>query len=202
MESDGGSFETVPGCNRALHVRKRRHASFGKERRRTFLEHLAATCNVTASADAAGVSHSCVYANRMKDPGFRADWALALEQGYARLEMALLERTFGGASRIAIDGDLEISGPNAPNEIDWDKGMELMKHHARALAGRTTDNKARPKRVPIEQVAAKLIRKMKALGVSISDQSGASTGDGGTGRAGDHADLPRQSGGSTKDGAA
>ena len=81
--------EIVPGCNRGLH--KRRNL-FGKKRRETFLEHLAATCNVTASAAVAEVSVSTVYANRMKDAEFRDGWRAALEQGHAQLEAALLAR--------------------------------------------------------------------------------------------------------------
>lgn len=165
MSGKDEAKEIVPGTNRRLHERKRRHSFFGKARRARFLEHLAATCNVQASAAAAEVSVSAVYANRMKDPEFREQWQAALEQGYARLEAALLERAARGEGRIAVRGDKELEGPDAPGEIDWDKAIELLRHHRRGLAGRPVDNRARPQRVPIEELAAKLIRKMKALGV-------------------------------------
>lgn len=165
--------QIVPGCNRTLHVRKRRHAYFGKTRRAAFLEHLAATCNVTASAETAGVSVSAVYANRMRDPEFREDWRAALEQGYARLEAALIARVARGDGRAEVRGDKTVVGPEAPEEVDWDKAMELLKHHQRGLAGRATGNRARPALVPIEQVAAKLVRKLKALGVRPADRSAA-----------------------------
>ena len=187
--SEDDEREIVPGCNRGLHERKRRHAYFGKARREAFLEHLAATCNVMASAEAAGVSVSAVYANRMKDAGFREDWRAALEQGYARLEAALIERAARGDGRPAVRGDKIVAGPHAPEEVDWDKAMELLKHHQRGLAGRTADNRARPARVPIEQVAAKLVRKLKALGVRASDQSGTLIREG-SGKSGGASAIP------------
>jgi hypothetical protein len=164
-QMEEGTQEIVPGCNRGLHVRRRRHNYFAKARREVFLEHLAATCNVTASAAAAGISVSAVYVHRMKDPEFRALWGDAIEQGYARLEAALIERAARAEERIRLRGDKEVSGPDAPAEIDWDKAMQLLRHHQRGLAGRTPDNRARPLRVPIEALAAKLIKRMRALGV-------------------------------------
>lgn len=169
-----GAGEIMPGCNRRLHQRRKRHNLFGKARRQAFLEHLAATCNVQASAAVAGVAVSTVYANRMRDAEFRADWDAAIAQGYARLEAALIARAAAGEGRTEIAGDKIVDpstgsgrgGPEAPERIDWDKGMELLRHQQRNLAGRPVDNRMRPARVPIEQVAAKLIRKLKALGVS------------------------------------
>lgn len=167
-ERDEGQI--VPGCNRPLHVRKRRHAYFGKARREAFLEHLAATCNVMASAEATGVSVSAAYANRMNDADFREAWSAALEQGYARLEAALIERAARGDTKPNVRGGKTVTGRDAPEEVDWDKAMELLKHHKRGLSGRTVDNRARPVRVPIEQVAVKLVRKLKALGVRPADE--------------------------------
>lgn len=154
-----------PNCNRRLQKRRKRHNLFGRERREIFLEHLAATCNVQASAAAAGVAVSTVYANRMRDPDFRSDWQAALEQGYAALEVALVERALHGGRRAKVRGDKQVEGPDAPGEIDWEKGLELLRHHQRGLAGFNQPGQLAPKRVPIEQVAAKLIRKFRALGL-------------------------------------
>jgi hypothetical protein len=46
--------------------------------RSLFLDHLAQTANVAASARAAGVLSSAVYAERRLSPAFRDAWALAL----------------------------------------------------------------------------------------------------------------------------
>lgn len=161
--------EIVPGCNRQLHVRRRRRNLFGKARKAVFLEHLAATCNVQASAAVAGVAVQTVYNHRMKDAEFRAGWNAAIEQGYARLEAALLARAAAGEGRLEIGGDKIVDGAEAPERIDWDKGMELLRNRQRNLGGRSVDNRMRPVRVPIEVVAGTLIRKMRALGVTLPE---------------------------------
>ena len=158
--------EIVPNCNRKLQKRRKRHAMFGKARRKAFLEHLAATCNVQASAREAGVAVSTVYANRMRDPEFRADWQAALEQGYARLEAALIARAFAAERRIKVRGNKAVEGPDSPDEVDWEKGMELLRHHQRGLAGLHQRNSTHvPKRVGMEGLTEKLIRKLRAIGV-------------------------------------
>lgn len=57
-----------------------------------FINHLAETSNVKASADAANVSQALVYKRRRTDPGFAQRWYAALAEGYDTLEMELLER--------------------------------------------------------------------------------------------------------------
>ena len=157
--------EIAPNCNRKLQKRRKRPKLFGKRLRAIFLEHLAATCNVQASAKAAGVAVSTVYANRMRDAGFRADWDAALAQGYARLEAALIERALRSEERYRIKGDKQVEGPEAPEEIDWDKGMELLRHHQRGLKGFNVPGRQLPKRVGMEHLTEKLIRKLRAIGV-------------------------------------
>ncbi|MEA1015391.1 hypothetical protein [Sphingosinicella sp. LY1275] len=155
----------IPNTNRALQLSKTRRKLFGRARQQAFLEHLAATCNVTTSAREAGVVPGTVYAHRMKNPDFRDGWRVALEQGYARLEAMLLERATSGAERFAVAGDKEVDAP-----FDWDKAIDLLRQHQRGLAGRTPDNRQRPARVPIEALTEKLVRKLKALGVVVDEE--------------------------------
>ena len=56
-----------------------------------FLDHLAASCNVTHAAQEAGFSREAYYARRRRDPAFAERWQDALAQGYARLEAALVK---------------------------------------------------------------------------------------------------------------
>lgn len=72
-----------------------------------FLDHLAETANVSASARAAGVASSAVYAERRRSPAFREAWALALAEGYARLETDLLAEALQTASGRTADGTLK-----------------------------------------------------------------------------------------------
>ncbi len=56
-----------------------------------FFAQLAATCNVKASAAAVDFSTATVYVHRKQRPEFAERWQAALDHGYVRLEMALLE---------------------------------------------------------------------------------------------------------------
>lgn len=58
--------------------------------RTTFIETLAETSNVSASAARAGVPIRTIYKLRREDPAFRALWQAALHEGYDNLEMELL----------------------------------------------------------------------------------------------------------------
>ena len=55
-----------------------------------FLEALAETSNVTASADRVNVPTRTVYKLRREDADFAARWLAALHEGYDNLEMELL----------------------------------------------------------------------------------------------------------------
>ena len=82
----------------------RRGAGSGWPRATTqrFLEELAASCNVTGAAAAAGVSPSSAYRRRAADASFRADWGQALSAGYAQLEMMMLERALHGVEKTVV----------------------------------------------------------------------------------------------------
>jgi hypothetical protein len=58
--------------------------------RKSFLEALAETSNVTASAARVNVPTRTVYKLRREDPEFAAKWLAALREGYDNLEMELL----------------------------------------------------------------------------------------------------------------
>src|SRR5687767_12423732 len=70
-----------------------------------FLDSLAASCNVTLSAQAAGFSKEAIYRRRRTDAGFAARWQAALEQGYARIEIALVRRAADALEGFAPDPD-------------------------------------------------------------------------------------------------
>jgi hypothetical protein len=75
-----------------------------------FLEKLAETSNVKASADHAGVNTGRAYQARREDPAFAAAWRAALYEGYQHLEMEVLgflrsgdpERKFDVANAIRL----------------------------------------------------------------------------------------------------
>ena len=62
---------------------------------------LADTCNVVRSAKAAGFSAWWAYRRRKFDAAFRNGWAAAVREGYAKLELVLLERAMKGTPTLA-----------------------------------------------------------------------------------------------------
>lgn len=97
-----------------LHLRKLRSDGWTDEDRTTFLDALAATCNVTASAEAAGKRAQSAQSLRRRDPGFAALWDHAVETGYATLEAMLVERAQQAASRqpAGAEGAADILSAN------------------------------------------------------------------------------------------
>lgn len=67
--------------------------------RQAFLAALSATANVRLAARAAGFAHSSFYRLRDYDPAFAREMRMALELGYDRIELALLESFHPGSGR-------------------------------------------------------------------------------------------------------
>lgn len=65
-----------------------------------FLTTLADTCNVVRSSKAAGMSTNYAYRRRRRDATFRTGWAEAVREGYAKLELILLERAIKGTPKL------------------------------------------------------------------------------------------------------
>lgn len=99
--------------------------------RKRFLDHLAATCNVRASAAAAGVDGMAPYHLRRSDAAFAAAWGEALAAGYEVLETRLVGHALaGGGAEVAGDG------PDAPGPIAQDLAMRLLANRRGALTGK------------------------------------------------------------------
>lgn len=153
----------VPGNNRKMQVRrKERRVLFGKRRKEIFLEHLAATCNVAASAEAAGVAVGTVYAHRMKDREFAGKWWLALEQGAAKLVALRLQRDVERAERLIVTGDLP---PDESTVMDMLKLMNQLREHVRGITGQPKQAGRAPQRASIEETCKALAKRLRAFGV-------------------------------------
>lgn len=77
--------------------------------REVFLEKLAETSNVSASAAWAHVTTSQVYASRRGEPEFARRWQAALCEGYDNLEMELLYRLRTGDTAAPGGGKFEYA---------------------------------------------------------------------------------------------
>lgn len=69
------------------------------EKKLAFLAVLAATCNVTASAEAAGIARKTAYEWRDEDPEFAEAWEKAKELGVEALEDEAHRRAFQGVDK-------------------------------------------------------------------------------------------------------
>lgn len=80
-------------------LQKPRARRWTRTLRARFLETLAATANVSASARAVGMCPQGAYKLRARDAAFAQAWQAALAQGYERLELMLLERALHGTDK-------------------------------------------------------------------------------------------------------
>ena len=85
----------------------RKTPRWNQTRQQIFLDHLAASANVRASERRAGMSAGSAYRLRAQSPEFRHAWQAALQEGYGRLELAMLERAMTGTvKRVEKGGEV------------------------------------------------------------------------------------------------
>lgn len=103
---------------------KRAKFAWDEEKTATFLDTLAATCNVSAAARAIGVQDvALVYKRRRRDAEFVAAWGDALALGYQMLETQLVGHALaGGADADPLDG-------GACAAVNVELALKLLKEH-------------------------------------------------------------------------
>jgi len=101
---------------------RRRHGA-PKNWRRTFLDALAETSNVSAAAERSEISLSWVYKTRRDDGEFARGWQTALCEGYDNLEMDLLFRLRSGQSK-------DTEG----NKYEFATALRLLSQHRATVA--------------------------------------------------------------------
>ena len=157
------------GKSRAVQVRQVRKDGWTAGRRRTFLDHLSATCNVRASAAAAGMGEHSAYALRRRDPEFAGEWQAAIEAGYDNLRAALISRAMGEPTPpVESDGEESIEGPHGPplplaSSLDPQLAIELMRLHQATLQGRTKRPGGRLRSPSKKELAAELMKLIAAV---------------------------------------
>lgn len=153
-----------------IQIRKPRADQWTKAKRNAFLDHLAATCNVTHSSAKVGIATSNAYALRRRDAAFAEAWSAALEQGYEHIEAQLLARAIGQDADPLREGD--------PSAVPFDPEMGLRVMAARK-GGMGTGRPRGPagvKRVTITQVEASLRRKLDALAKRLAPRGSGGEG--------------------------
>jgi hypothetical protein len=106
-------------------------ARWSQTRQQIFLDHLAASSNVAASERRAGMSAGSAYRLRVQSPEFREAWQAALQEGYGRLELGMLERAMKGTvKRVEKGGEVTETV-----EYSDRLAMALLSAHRSAVKG-------------------------------------------------------------------
>lgn len=129
-----------------------------------FLENLAQSANVSASAKAAGLSGTAlVYRQRQRSQTFRAKWIGALAEGYARLEAEMLAEALRPASGHIKDVTLRA------RQMKIRLAMALLAMHRAAVRGAPAPRLPASKGAAREQVTEKLERMGRTLRAGDDD---------------------------------
>lgn len=123
-----------------------------------FFGELAASCNAKASAAAAGFSSATVYEHRKKCPEFASRWQAALEHGYDRLELALLESANASLAPEPWDNERPIPPLTVEQVI---KVLKLHQASVKLGAPARRGNGGPP--LPLEAVKDDILSKMRAI---------------------------------------
>jgi len=125
----------------------------------TFLITLGDTCNVALSARKAGFSQSWAYRLRKRDASFRAGWAEAVREGYAKLELVLLERAMKGTPKPIMRRD---GSERIVRQYSTQLAVALLKKHADAAAEASYEHNEDDLKEVRDRIIEKLER-MRAL---------------------------------------
>lgn len=143
---------------------------WSEEAEERFLDTLAASCNVSVAAEAAGFTRFTCYKRRRRDPGFAKLWDAALEQGATRIRALLLQRAIEALEGFAPDPDTPI-----PN-MTVKEALAVLAAHDRRISGgpRSRREWARPR--SLDEMRDSILRKLEAIAPSPVPLAG---GDGG-----------------------
>lgn len=131
----------ITGSNkRPVQKRATRRDGWTRTKRARFLDELSATCNVRRSAAAVAITEGSARALRRRDPVFARLWQEALQAGYDRLEMELVERALGV---VADDDDnpTEADRTELEQQISVADAIRILQVRNAAMAGRVPRGK-------------------------------------------------------------
>lgn len=170
----------VRGATGQVMRRKNNGWFWSEESEEMFFDVLAASCNVTAAAEAVGFCTPNLYRMRRKRPEFAARWQAALEQGYARLEMALLH----AANDSLVDTDFDATRPIPRMTVD--QVMNVLRAHRNTIAGQGRPGPGNRGRVrPLDEVRGSILKKVEAIRGMVEGKEGVLLPPEGESRGGD-----------------
>ena len=147
-------FTTARMAALAQPARTTRYARWTAGKIDRFIDRLAATGSEMAAARAVGMSRVAVYRLRRRDAAFRAAWASAVDQGYAQVEIGMIDEAINGVPPRA-DGDRPAGSERLRNSV-YQAGMR----RAAMLRGASEDEAERDRN---EAIAAKWIADFRTM---------------------------------------
>jgi hypothetical protein len=169
----------VPGNNRSMQKRRKdRRRLFGKKAKEAFLESFACTANVAASAAAVGFSEGVVYMHRRKDPEFRENFWIALEQATGKLAALRVQHEIERAEGRGTPGlEVRLDGPPDARQIaDLVKLMAALRDLTRGLSGGARPGGRAPEHAGLDEVCSALAKRLKAFPPVDGGAEGGSSG--------------------------
>lgn len=141
---------------------RKRYGGWTADKEAIFFRELATVCNVSSALRACGLSRrsSEAYDRRREDASFRFRWEAAIDEGYALLELEMLERARFGDNRPPPGNEVERRLRQVPTSL----GLQLLKlYHARkAKAAPAAGAAASPPRTLKRAEAARIRREFDA----------------------------------------
>jgi hypothetical protein len=102
---DGEELVVRGGNGRRVQIARARMKQWTPRLEARFLETLAATCNVKAACAAVGLSVASAYQHADRWAAFANRWQAAVEEGYFRIELQLMERSSRSLSLSPAQAD-------------------------------------------------------------------------------------------------
>lgn len=163
-------------AGRGLMRKRKRPVEFDRDRKQAFLDHFAETCNLEASAAAAGISLAPVYRALKTDPAFAEGFEEALHAGYLFLEAEALRQQREAQKKYRINP----KGEGAAQAQSFERTMQLLREYKRAngpstslrtgSVGRRAPRRGGERvRWTFEDAMTALEKKLKAFGVEIPE---------------------------------
>jgi hypothetical protein len=151
-------------AGRGMMRKRKRPVEFDRARKQAFLDHFAETCNLEASAKAAGISLSAVYRALKTDPAFAEGFEEGLRIGYLFLEAEAVrqQRAAQKAYRISPKGE------GAMQAQTFDRTLSLLREYKRPGGGvgrRATG--ARLTKWSFDDAFAALEQRLKIFGLRV-----------------------------------
>lgn len=165
MEASDAPKLIKPGNGRRMQLRATRRLRFSAAKKEIFLDHFAGTCDLAASAEAAGVCVETVRNHRRKDPEFDAACNAMLEQGYRTLEEAAVRERLAAQERLR-KGRI----PRGEAAAEFDRQMRLLAQWKRrdGTLGPRAWSRQGTKSWSFDQSMAALEKRLKALKIPVA----------------------------------